>query len=146
MHINDSKSKLGGRLDRHDSIGHGELGWEFFRRLMQDPRFDDIPLVLETIDESLWKQEIAALQALSRCRSRPEGWEKEERGQERTFSEKGSPSCVSRAENLLLPAFPLSRQRSFPASSCSAGHERPLFLGAPEKRNARMYCSECSIR
>ena len=66
MHINDSKSKLGGRLDRHDSIGHGELGWEFFRRLMQDPRFDDIPLVLETIDESLWKQEIAALQALSR--------------------------------------------------------------------------------
>ena len=58
--------RLGGRLDRHDSIGHGELGWEFFRRLMQDPRFDDIPLVLETIDESLWPQEIRLLYSLVR--------------------------------------------------------------------------------
>lgn len=66
MHLNDSKSKLGGKLDRHNSIGKGELGWETFRRLMTDPRFDGIPLVLETIDETLWKQEIAILQAFSR--------------------------------------------------------------------------------
>ena len=66
MHLNDSKSKLGGKLDRHNSIGKGELGWETFRRLMADPRLDNIPLVLETIDETLWKQEIAILQAFSR--------------------------------------------------------------------------------
>ena len=66
MHLNDSKSKLGGKLDRHNSIGKGELGWETFRRLMAEPRLDNIPLVLETIDETLWKQEIAILQAFSR--------------------------------------------------------------------------------
>ena len=61
MHLNDSKSKLGGKLDRHDSIGAGELGEETFRHLMKDSRLDDIPLVLETIDESLWPQEITLL-------------------------------------------------------------------------------------
>ena len=66
MHINDSRGVLGGRLDRHDSIGKGTLGMEFFRRLMADPRFDDIPLILETPDETLWPKEIAMLQALSR--------------------------------------------------------------------------------
>ncbi len=65
MHLNDSKSKLGGRLDRHDSIGRGELGWETFRRLMRDPRFDGIPLILETPDDSIWAQEIAELQRLA---------------------------------------------------------------------------------
>ena len=65
MHLNDSKSKLGGRLDRHDSIGKGELGWETFTRLMQDPRLDEIPLILETIDETIWKDEIAQLQKLA---------------------------------------------------------------------------------
>lgn len=66
MHLNDSKSVLGGKLDRHDSIGKGQLGWETFRRIMTDQRFDNIPLILETIDESLWQQEIAILQAFSR--------------------------------------------------------------------------------
>lgn len=66
MHINDSRGVLGGRLDRHDSVGKGTLGWDFFRKLMADPRFDDIPLILETPDETLWPKEIAALQALSR--------------------------------------------------------------------------------
>ncbi len=61
MHINDSKSVLGGRLDRHNSIGEGELGIGFFRRLMGDPRFDNIPLILETPNEELWPQEIATL-------------------------------------------------------------------------------------
>ena len=61
MHLNDSKSVLNGHLDRHHSIGKGELGVETFRRLMQDPRLDNIPLILETIDESLWLEEIKQL-------------------------------------------------------------------------------------
>lgn len=65
MHLNDSKSVLGGRLDRHDSIGEGELGIDFFRRLMRDPRFDGIPLVLETPNEELWPKEIAMLKRFS---------------------------------------------------------------------------------
>ena len=65
MHLNDSKSKLAGRLDRHDSIGEGALGWETFRRLMRDPRFDGIPLILETPDDSIWAEEIAALQQIA---------------------------------------------------------------------------------
>ena len=58
VHLNDSKSVLGGHLDRHNSIGKGELGLEPFRRLMNDRRFDNIPMVLETIDETLWPEEI----------------------------------------------------------------------------------------
>lgn len=64
VHLNDSKSKLGGHLDRHDSIGKGELGVHPFAWLMNDPRFDDIPLVLETIDETIWPQEIQLLYSL----------------------------------------------------------------------------------
>ena len=66
VHLNDSKSRLGGRLDRHNSIGAGELGCETFERLMNDPRFDNIPLVLETIDETLWPQEIRTLYGMIR--------------------------------------------------------------------------------
>ncbi len=61
MHINDSKPPLGSRVDRHHSLGKGELGWEPFRLIMNDPRLDDIPLILETIDEKLWPQEIREL-------------------------------------------------------------------------------------
>jgi deoxyribonuclease-4 len=64
MHLNDSKPPLGSRVDRHHSLGMGEIGWEAFRLIMNDPRMDDIPLVLETIDESLWPEEIQALYAL----------------------------------------------------------------------------------
>jgi deoxyribonuclease-4 len=64
MHLNDSKPELGARVDRHHSLGRGKLGWEVFRYIMQDERFDDIPLVLETIDETLWAEEISALYAL----------------------------------------------------------------------------------
>ena len=63
MHLNDSKPDLGARVDRHHSLGQGKLGWEAFRYIMQDPRFDDIPLVLETIDDSIWADEIQALYA-----------------------------------------------------------------------------------
>lgn len=66
VHLNDSKSKLAGHLDRHNSIGAGELGTETFKMLMNDPRFDNIPMVLETIDETLWPQEIRELYAMIR--------------------------------------------------------------------------------
>ena len=65
MHINDSKPKLGSRVDRHHSLGQGEIGWDAFRFIMNDPRMDDIPLILETIDESIWDQEIRALYDLT---------------------------------------------------------------------------------
>ena len=66
MHLNDSKPDLGKRVDRHDSLGRGKLGLEPFRLMMNDARFDDIPLVLETIDDSLWAQEIALLYSLEK--------------------------------------------------------------------------------
>ena len=61
MHINDSKPALGSRVDRHHSLGEGEIGWDSFNYLMNDPRMDDIPLVLETIDETIWSDEIKAM-------------------------------------------------------------------------------------
>jgi deoxyribonuclease-4 len=64
MHINDSKSKLGSRVDRHNSLGYGELGDNVFKRIMNDPRIDNIPLVLETIDPERWPEEITWLYSL----------------------------------------------------------------------------------
>lgn len=61
MHLNDSKKPLASHVDRHDSIGRGFIGFDFFTRLMRDPRFDNMPLILETIDETLWPEEIAWL-------------------------------------------------------------------------------------
>ena len=61
MHINDSKPKLGSRVDRHHSLGEGEIGWDAFRFIMNDERMNDIPLVLETIDETIWEREIEAM-------------------------------------------------------------------------------------
>ena len=64
MHLNDSKKELATRVDRHDSIGKGFLGEDIFRSLMNDPRFDNMPLILETPEESLWEQEIKSLYSL----------------------------------------------------------------------------------
>ena len=66
IHLNDTKKELASRVDRHDSIGKGFLGMEFFERIMKDRRFDHIPFILETPDESLWKDEIALLHELSK--------------------------------------------------------------------------------
>ena len=66
MHINDSKAKLGSRVDRHHSLGMGEIGWDAFSFIMNDERMDDIPLILETIDDSIWDREIEALYALQK--------------------------------------------------------------------------------
>ena len=64
MHINDSKPPLGSKKDRHHSIGKGEIGLDAFKFLMNDDRMNDIPLILETIDDSIWKQEIELLYSL----------------------------------------------------------------------------------
>ena len=64
MHINDSKKDLATRVDRHDSLGKGFLGEDVFKRIMNDSRFDNIPLVLETPDDTLWAQEIKWLYSL----------------------------------------------------------------------------------
>ena len=61
MHLNDSKKELGSHVDRHDNIGQGLTGSAFFERLMKDSRFDNMPLILETPDESKWAEEIAGL-------------------------------------------------------------------------------------
>jgi deoxyribonuclease-4 len=61
MHINDDKKELGSRVDRHASIGEGTLGRDFFTRLVNDPRFDDMPLILETPNEEIWTEEISWL-------------------------------------------------------------------------------------
>lgn len=63
IHLNDSKKALASRVDRHDSIGKGLMGIDFFKRMMKDPRFDGMPIILETPDESLWKEEIALLRS-----------------------------------------------------------------------------------
>ncbi|HNW56794.1 MAG TPA: deoxyribonuclease IV [Bacteroidales bacterium] len=61
MHLNDSKKDLGTRVDRHENLGTGFIGEEIFSTIMNDPRFDDIPLILETPEESLWEAEIKKL-------------------------------------------------------------------------------------
>jgi len=64
MHLNDSKKGLGSRVDRHESLGKGTLGLDLFKRIMHDSRFDNIPLILETPDESIWAEEIKLLYSL----------------------------------------------------------------------------------
>jgi len=61
MHLNDSQPPLGSRVDRHHSIGKGEIGLDAFKFIMNDERMEDIPMVLETIDETIWKDEIELL-------------------------------------------------------------------------------------
>ena len=64
MHLNDSKKEFDSRVDRHDTLGNGTIGLEVFRQLMNDPRFDDMPLILETPDENRWAEEIKMLKSL----------------------------------------------------------------------------------
>ncbi len=64
LHLNDDLRELGSRIDRHASLGAGTLGGPFFLRLMQDPRFDNIPIILETPNPEIWKDEIEWLYSL----------------------------------------------------------------------------------
>ncbi|NIG98102.1 MAG: deoxyribonuclease IV [Serratia symbiotica] len=63
MHLNDAKSGLNSHVDRHHSLGAGNIGKTVFSYIMRDPRFDNIPLILETVDPDIWAQEIAWLKA-----------------------------------------------------------------------------------
>jgi len=65
MHLNDSKKEVGTRVDRHDSLGDGFIGWTPFEMIMKDERFDDIPLILETPNTDRWPEEIAKLKKLA---------------------------------------------------------------------------------
>lgn len=61
IHLNDAKKGLASRVDRHEVIDGGTLGKEVFQRIMNDPRFDDMPLILETPEEDRWEEEIMML-------------------------------------------------------------------------------------
>jgi len=61
VHVNDSKAELGSKKDRHHSIGEGFIGIDAFKFLMQDDRFNKVPMVLETIDDTIWDKEIEIL-------------------------------------------------------------------------------------
>ena len=62
MHINDTKNGFGVRKDRHESLGKGFLGLQSFENIMNDKQIDEIPLILETIDDSIWADEIKILE------------------------------------------------------------------------------------
>jgi len=65
MHLNGSKVGLNSHVDRHESLGAGLLGIDVFKCIMRDPRFENMPLVLETPNEELWAQEIEQLTAMA---------------------------------------------------------------------------------
>lgn len=65
MHLNDAMKTLGSHVDRHTPLGEGMIGMECFRYIMQDARFDGIPLILETPDEERWPEEIALLKGFA---------------------------------------------------------------------------------
>ncbi len=61
MHLNDAKSSYESKVDRHASIGEGNIGVEAFQLIMTDPRLENIPLILETPDPARWEKEIEML-------------------------------------------------------------------------------------
>jgi len=63
MHLNDAKSEFNSRVDRHHSLGEGNIGKTVFSWLMKDKRFDGIPMILETVNPDIWKDEIAWLKS-----------------------------------------------------------------------------------
>lgn len=67
IHLNDAKKECGSRVDRHDSLGKGTIGIKTFERMMKDSRFDNMPIILETPDESIWADEIAMLKQFAGC-------------------------------------------------------------------------------
>ena len=64
IHLNDSMYDLGLKKDRHENLLKGKLGEECFRLIMNDDRLDNMPIILETIDETLWAKEIEYLYSL----------------------------------------------------------------------------------
>jgi deoxyribonuclease-4 len=66
FHLNDARKGLASRVDRHECIGKGDLGPEVFIRIMNDPRFDNMPIILETPDEEIWGEEVRWLYSVIR--------------------------------------------------------------------------------
>jgi len=66
MHLNDIKTELASKRDRHASLGQGNIGWDGFKFIVQDARFDEIPLILETPQPEIWPQEISQLKKMSK--------------------------------------------------------------------------------
>lgn len=66
MHLNDSKKEHGSKVDRHDSLGKGTLGLDVFEFIMNDDRFNGIPLILETPDMDMWPEEIELLKNMQK--------------------------------------------------------------------------------
>ena len=66
FHLNDSLKDLGSRVDRHQPLGEGKIGWDCFRFLMTDERTRALPKYLETPGGTeVWKKEIECLQQLA---------------------------------------------------------------------------------
>ncbi|MDO4735853.1 MAG: deoxyribonuclease IV [Bacteroidia bacterium] len=63
MHLNDAMKPLASKVDRHSSLGEGVLGMVPFQMIMKDPRFDGIPLILETPNPDIWAEEINKLRS-----------------------------------------------------------------------------------
>jgi deoxyribonuclease-4 len=66
LHLNDGKKTLGSRVDRHERIGAGTLSLDAFGMIMNDARFDRMPLILETPDPARWADEIRLLMEMTR--------------------------------------------------------------------------------
>lgn len=71
FHLNDSLRELGSRVDRHAHIGKGKIGLDGFRHLLNDPRFDDRPMVLETPKGPDLRDDVLNLRRLRRLREAP---------------------------------------------------------------------------
>ena len=70
IHLNDAKTELGSRTDRHELIGEGLIGMQGLRNFVCDPRLQHLPFILETPDPDRWKDEIAMLAAEAAGRTR----------------------------------------------------------------------------
>ncbi|MDD7437287.1 MAG: deoxyribonuclease IV [Bacteroidales bacterium] len=65
IHLNDSQKQLASRVDRHASVGEGVMGMTLFELIINDPRTDNIPIILETPNPDLWAKEIALLRTFA---------------------------------------------------------------------------------
>ncbi|AIK18058.1 deoxyribonuclease IV [Glaesserella parasuis] len=64
MHLNGSKTLLASRVDRHHTLREGTIGTDVFKFIMNNAHFDNIPLILETIEPEIWAEEINFLRSL----------------------------------------------------------------------------------
>ena len=64
LHLNDAKSELGSRVDRHAPLGEGTMGTTVFEKIMNDERLEQVPMILETTEPARWADEIVWLRSL----------------------------------------------------------------------------------